>query len=66
MYTFMILLHAALNKQCIEQTTNMFGVEDDSFVCIPSVQTQNSTTDCGLFVIANMTVLVNGKDPSVM
>ena len=44
----------------------MFGVEDDSCVTIPSIQTQKCGTDCGLSVIANMTALVHGKDPSVV
>jgi len=49
-------LHANINKQCIEQATNMFGVEDDNFACIPSAQTQSSTTDCGNW--ENKTVLI--------
>jgi len=55
-------LHATIDKESIALVMAMFGTEDDSFVCIPVVKTQNM--DCGLFAIAYMTTLAYGEDPT--
>ena len=59
-------LHTTIDEESVELVTNIFGNEDDSFVCVPNLQIQKGSMDCGLFAIAYMTTLANGKDPSVL
>ena len=58
-------LHTITDEESNEFVTNMFGTEDSTFVCIPEMQTQIRGIDCGLFVIAYMTSLAYGDNPSL-
>lgn len=51
-------LHTTIDKESIDLVMAMFGTEDDSFVCIPKVQTQKGSVDCGPFAIT----LAHGED----
>ena len=58
-------LHTTTDEESIEFITNMLGTEDSTYVCTPEMQTQIGGTDCGLFVIAYMTSLAYGDNPSL-